>query len=305
MNMQPRAMKTVNTFGLLRKGAAIAICLFAGAAVQASIVNPANISSLNTGAGLYNANDNLNNFAVLTDANWTVSLLSTAPVNGAGNVPPGGIPSGPAYLVPNNIGFPFGYWLPNSPASSWLTYSTPTEVGGDNTGGTYQYQLQFTAVSSGTVNVSWLSDNDSWLYINGGGYSSYLVGAKPGPDYSTFGAWNTPIALSLTAGDSYTINLDVFNEPQGYGNPTGANVEFTGDVSVTPDPSPFANNSVISAVPEPATLISGALLLLPFGASTLRILRKEPRGVRFVSLSGVGLMAQKCTRMAQNGIDGI
>jgi len=28
-------------------------------------------------------------------------------------------------------------------------------------------------------------------------------------------------------------------------------------------------------VPEPTTLIAGALLLLPFGASTLRLLRKN------------------------------
>jgi hypothetical protein len=28
-------------------------------------------------------------------------------------------------------------------------------------------------------------------------------------------------------------------------------------------------------VPEPTTIIAGALLLLPFGASTLRILRKK------------------------------
>jgi len=33
--------------------------------------------------------------------------------------------------------------------------------------------------------------------------------------------------------------------------------------------------SAVSAVPEPTTLIAGALLLLPFGASTLRILRRR------------------------------
>jgi hypothetical protein len=31
----------------------------------------------------------------------------------------------------------------------------------------------------------------------------------------------------------------------------------------------------LAAVPEPTTLIAGALLLLPFGASTIRILRKK------------------------------
>jgi hypothetical protein len=33
--------------------------------------------------------------------------------------------------------------------------------------------------------------------------------------------------------------------------------------------------ATLTAVPEPTTIISGALLLLPFGASTLRILRKK------------------------------
>ena len=31
----------------------------------------------------------------------------------------------------------------------------------------------------------------------------------------------------------------------------------------------------LSPVPEPTTVIAGALLLLPFGASTLRLLRKH------------------------------
>ena len=211
------------------------------------------ISSLDTGAGLYNANTG----AAVVDPNWTVSLLSTEP---PGQTPPGGIPSGPAYLVPNNIGFPFGYWLDNDSTSSWITYSHPPQMDGDNSGSTFQYQLTFTAGSSGAATVRWLSDNDSWLYISGGNYNNFLVGSKPGPDFSTFGSWNTPISLSLSAGTRYTVDLDVFNEPQGYGNPTGGRVEFSGDVSV---------------VPEPTTLIAGALLLLPFGASTLRILRKQ------------------------------
>ncbi len=37
----------------------------------------------------------------------------------------------------------------------------------------------------------------------------------------------------------------------------------------------FGPNAQLSAVPEPTTMIAGALLLLPFGASTLRMLRKN------------------------------
>jgi hypothetical protein len=37
----------------------------------------------------------------------------------------------------------------------------------------------------------------------------------------------------------------------------------------------FGPNAELTAVPEPTTMIAGALLLLPFGASTLRIIRKR------------------------------
>jgi hypothetical protein len=37
----------------------------------------------------------------------------------------------------------------------------------------------------------------------------------------------------------------------------------------------YSQNIQILAVPEPTTMIAGAMLLLPFGASTLRILRKN------------------------------
>ena len=37
----------------------------------------------------------------------------------------------------------------------------------------------------------------------------------------------------------------------------------------------YSQNIQILAVPEPTTMVAGALLLLPFGASTLRILRKN------------------------------
>src|ERR1017187_7686858 len=48
----------------------------------------------------------------------------------------------------------------------------------------------------------------------------------------------------------------------GFNNGTGA--------------APFSYE-FISSVPEPTTMIAGALLLLPLGASTLRILRKNRR----------------------------
>ena len=188
---------------LLRTAAIVAVAL-AGTAARADL-----ISSLDTGAGLYAANNGDTDIATLTDPNWTVSLLSST------GTPPGGVPTGAAYLVPNNIGFPFGYWLPNDATSSWITYSNPVQLGGDTTGDTFQYQLTFFTPDGGAVGISWLSDNTNELFLNG-----VLVGSNPGQ----FGAWNEPIDVTLAPDSVDTVDLDVYNTPQSYGNPTGARV---------------------------------------------------------------------------------
>jgi len=83
--------------------AAMTSAVFVAAQAHASLIN---ITSLDTGAGFYNVNNGLGpNFAAVVDPNWTVSLLSPDP---ADQTPLGGTPTGNAYLVPNNIGFPFG-----------------------------------------------------------------------------------------------------------------------------------------------------------------------------------------------------
>jgi hypothetical protein len=229
-------------------GNLIMLCACACATAQAE-----DISNLDTGAGSYA----VNNGAVIVDPNWAVTLLETDP---AGQTPPGGIPTGAAYLVPNNVGYPLdGYWLANTPTSSWLTYATPTPRGADLTDGTYQYQLTFTAASSGVIGINFLDDNAGTLFINGDN-----LGSNPGG----FSAWlATPITYAVTDGDSYTVDLDVVNGRQGDNDPTGARVEFSGDVNV---------DAVAAAVPEESSLlVNGALLALPFGVGMLRKLRKH------------------------------
>jgi len=83
----------------------------------------------------------------------------------------------------------------------------------------------------------------------------YMFASDPFLDSSglLFGAGNTLINIwgNATPG-SYTM----------YGLPPAYAPTVTGLATLT-------------AVPEPTTIISGALMLLPFGASTLRILRKR------------------------------
>ena len=47
------------------------------------------------------------------------------------------------------------------------------------------------------------------------------------------------------------------------------------DGSGSAQPAFWVDDISLVAVPEPTTIIAGALLLLPFGASTLRILRRN------------------------------
>jgi hypothetical protein len=202
-----------------------------------------NIDTLDTGAG----QDSLNYIAggnvepnPLTDPNWTVSLLAVPPVGAGatGGPGPGGTPTGTTYLVPWDIGFPYPHWIGSDGISSWLTYADPQNpngwfVGGDTTGDTYQYQLTFTALNTGTVNVQFATDNESMLYLN-----NVLIASSPLT--GSYAVW-TPGTLSLTAGDTYTVDLDVVNDVGYNEDPTGARVEFSGDVNV------------VSAVPEPSS----------------------------------------------------
>jgi hypothetical protein len=175
------------------------------------------------------------------DDNW--KLVSIEPSN-----PPGNESLPNAYLTTAHTGFPFGSWVANNNVSSWITYSNPLYVAGDS-GRNFTYRLEFFS-SGGIVPVRWLSDNSSTLKLD-----NVVVGTK---GTATYTSWGTPLNLNLGSG-MHTLDLIVFNAGQGSGNPTGARVEFVGGIPV----------------PEPTTMIAGALLLLPFGASTLRILRKK------------------------------
>ena len=97
-------------------------------------------------------------------------------------------------------------------------------------------------------------------------FTSPTLAIATGPDvnYLAFStaftsASSTPLSIDLYAWDGSTLKDSVRAFWSGSGWTYG-----TADTLAGP-----------SAVPEPTTMIAGALLLLPFGASTLRILRKR------------------------------
>jgi hypothetical protein len=81
--------------------------------------------------------------------------------------------------------------------------------------------------------------------------------------------------FNVSSGDSAAIS-----EAANWITQVDANAKYTGFLLI-PDPEIQHNLNAqemfynITPVPEPTTLIAGALLLLPFGASTLRVLRRN------------------------------
>ena len=84
--------------------------------------------------------------------------------------------------------------------------------------------------------------------------------------------------LGLDAGSTVTFYVQGFRvdvTPEGVATAGGSNFDG-GNPWAQPAQDVYARFDVTpAAVPEPATMVSGALLLLPFGASALRKLRKK------------------------------
>ncbi len=94
--------------------------------------------------------------------------------------------------------------------------------------------------------------------------------------------WNTssgPGRLNGTDVDTFTFVFSGLTESD-FDYATAAGVRVGAKVQGIPgglsgEIGAYDKTDEIPVVPEPATIVAGALLLLPFGASTLRILRKK------------------------------
>jgi hypothetical protein len=80
---------------------------------------------------------------------------------------------------------------------------------------------------------------------------------------------NNPVTLNFNLGDGTT--LAAYNTATAMLGNITSYADLEGLVGTIADDT----QGFVVAVPEPTTMIAGALLLLPFGASTLRILRRN------------------------------
>ena len=153
------------------------------------------------------------------------------------------------------------YWIPNTTVAQLtaMNFQVKDVCDWDGIAYTYDWNTGNTVVDA--ANVGWIMPG-SWQNYNGG-----VIGA--------FGdAW-------------WAVHGDDPNAPNYFSGVTQADIDalasdmlanqtyWTGEIQYTDANGVLIQENLqLNLVPEPTTMIAGALLLLPFGATTLRILRK-------------------------------
>ena len=165
-------------------------------------------------------------------------------------------------------------WITGAPWAVNMASLSSTTIGSI----TYQ---QAPVAGGGQLNifdgVNTMTGNLSWLQIHTlsdgqGGVADSLSVNLTGMAYTGLNA----DLLALLAGKNGNLNL-TFQFSGSSPNLTSIYAGTTGSVMASYSGSISSAN--VSAVPEPSTVVAGMLLLLPLGASTLRVLRKHKQSV--------------------------
>jgi len=124
--------------------------------------------------------------------------------------------------------------------------------------------VNFSIGDSGQLTGTFFNNAPRDLTVNGFGPQTI---SQPVQDDVTTG----PDVISILDGSTTTYYL-----PEGTLQVTPLAADpFTGNFVGATGTADVYGTFLFTAVPEPTTIIAGALLLLPLGASTLRILRKN------------------------------
>ena len=210
-----------------------------------------------------------------TRSSATVVGLYDTGVDGSGNSLAGG--STDAHWLLNgaaaitvNPGFPIPPWVDYSSGNGNSRWISVDSSGGNASLPITTQTFTTTFTLSGLANVSlsgeWASDNASKLYLNGNLIGTIPFGVSPNYSFGLYTGFSTSIQsyFNLYGVNTLTIVDSNGDITQQDGNPGGWFGVRANDLRISGTP-----------VPEPTTLIAGALMLLPFGASTLRILRRN------------------------------
>jgi hypothetical protein len=179
----------------------------------------------------------------------------------------------------------------NSPGSFggnqwWIT----SEVGGTGSGLGLLGEVLNGPFSYGAITTSGNEQTASVIGPLGGlvihdGSGNDLTGTVDWMNVETFnsiGGLNSLLNVNVTDLAYAGLNQDLLSLVALGGGTGSMNVSFQFNpgqtltqLSTGAGPYETSYSGSLSAVPEPTTIIAGALLLLPFGASTLRILRRN------------------------------
>ncbi len=163
--------------------------------------------------------------------------------------------------------------------SGWSTYAS---IPGWTSVGAYQIEIGLGGVYGVTgYDGRQVMELDSYgnvlvdqiLAIPGGNYTlSFLYADRSGtaPASATFDVYWNNVLVSSFSPTSTVMSLFSTTVAALPSN----TLEFRG-TGTQDSYGAIIDNVQLNAVPEPTTMIAGALLLLPFGVSTLRMLRKK------------------------------
>jgi hypothetical protein len=170
------------------------------------------------------------------------------------------------------------------------------------------------AGSAGSISGTVVGSPETSTFSIGGGIDTGTITSTVLSGVSGLGGLSVEYTITLTAGDLSSVGLSTFGVPQVQaGNvsgfaasdtqftlgqtvnfdytsfvagdtstvivETGANVATSGIAGLNDSGSVNVGALVVTAVPEASTVVAGALLLLPFGLSAFRSLRKDKANV--------------------------
>lgn len=148
-----------------------------------------------------------------------------------------------------------------------------------NSGQTYNYTSSDTIVPPNSGGPTSITLGTAWLYseFNNGGLASYgyTYGSAGSADQLQQAIWylqGSPGGVDnafVTDAQSALTSLSLGNETNA------ANGAFGVFALTLTDSKGGPAQPILGMVPEPSTVVAGVLLLLPFGVSTVRILRKD------------------------------
>ncbi|HYG36856.1 MAG TPA: hypothetical protein VEC99_18835 [Clostridia bacterium] len=144
-------------------------------------------------------------------------------------------------------------------------------------GGNWSIKLEPGQSKVGKVNTlnwfiltDWVNDSETWSWDRTMTVSAVVGSQTLSQDTTLIVRRCRPDTLTLSAGDTVEFNLGNYILKV---TPLAQELKMCG--GLTCDTFDINANFELVPVPEPTTIVAGALLLIPFGASTLRVVRRK------------------------------